>query len=123
MQVKERIPDTAAVGRHEPQGPLGRMRHTYKEKRWLRVAVFVAIAAICAAFFYALNLQTSLIADDFNYRFVFGTASQRVERITDIFGSMRSHYNTMNGRLVLHFLTQLFLLWGKPVFNLVNTLG
>lgn len=123
MQVKERIPDTAAVGRHELQSPLGRMRHTYKKKRWFRVAVFVAIAAVCAAFFYALNVQTSLIADDFNYRFVFGTANQRVERITDIFGSMRSHYNTMNGRLVLHFLTQLFLLWGKPVFNLVNTLG
>lgn len=123
MQVKERIPDATVAQRYEPQGLWGRMRHTYGEKRWLRVTVFVAIAAVCAAFFYAFNLQTALIADDFNYRFIFGAINQRVESISDIFFSMRNHYDTMNGRLVLHFLTQLFLLWGKPVFNLVNTLG
>ena len=69
------------------------------------------------------NLQTALIADDYNYRFIFGTANQRVEHIFDIIESMRAHYHTMNGRLILHSLTQLFLLWGKPVFNVVNTVG
>ena len=63
--------------------------------------------------FYAFNLQTALIADDYNYRFIFGTANQRVEHIFDIIESMRAHYHTMNGRLILHSLTQLFLLWGK----------
>lgn len=126
MQVKERTPQaavrTGADLRH-PQHPLRVLRHTYDAHRWFRVTFFVAIAAVCAVFFYAYNLQTALIADDFNYRYIFGAHNQRVEHLSDLFFSMRNHYNTMNGRLVLHFLTQLFLLWGKPVFNLVNTLG
>ena len=123
MQVKERIPAAAAAQRCEPQGFMHRMRFTYEEKRWLRITIFVVIAAVCAAFFYAFNLQTALIADDYNYRFIFGAADQRVEHIFDIIESMRAHYHTMNGRLILHSLTQLFLLWGKPVFNVVNTVG
>lgn len=127
MQVKERAPGGTAGHIEEnlrrSQNPLRLLRHTYREHRWLRGAFFVVIAAVCAAFFYAYNLQTALIADDFNYLYIFGGDGQRVERVSEIFFSMRNHYNTMNGRLVLHFLTQLFLLWGKPVFNLVNTLG
>ena len=123
MQVKERIPAAAAAQRCEPQGFMHRMRFTYEARRWLRITIFVVIAAVCAAFFYAFNLQTALIADDYNYRFIFGTANQRVEHIFDIIESMRAHYHTMNGRLILHSLTQLFLLWGKPVFNVVNTVG
>lgn len=123
MQVKERIPAAAAAQRCEPQGFMYRMRFTYEARRWLRITIFVVIAAVCAAFFYAFNLQTALIADDYNYRFIFGTANQRVEHIFDIIESMRAHYHTMNGRLILHSLTQLFLLWGKPVFNVVNTVG
>lgn len=128
MQVKEKVPLVQAVLAGSavscPRGGLlGRIRRTYAENRWLRAAVFAAIAAVCAAFFYALNLQTAMIADDFTYCFVFGEPGRRVESLGDLFISMRSHYNTMNGRLVLHFLTQLFLLWGKPVFNVVNTIG
>lgn len=77
MQVKERIPAAAAAQRCEPQGFMHRMRFTYEARRWLRITIFVVIAAVCAAFFYAFNLQTALIADDYNYRFIFGTANQR----------------------------------------------
>lgn len=127
MQVKEKAPP-ASAGRADEnlsrgQGPLRLLRHTDQANRWLQITLFIAIAAVCAAFFYAYNLQTALIADDFNYKYIFGADNRQVEHVSEIFFSMRNHYNTMNGRLVLHFLTQLFLLWGKPAFNLVNTLG
>lgn len=123
MQVKDRTLEADAARPQTRQGTLGRLRRTYEEKRWFRVAVFSVIAVVCAAFFYAFNAQTALLADDFDYRFVFGLENQRVETLGDLLFSMRNHYRTMNGRVVLHFLTQLFLLWGKPVFNLVNTVG
>jgi hypothetical protein len=34
---------------------------------------------------------------------------------------MRLHYVRINGRIVVHFLAQLFLWWGKPVFDVINT--
>ena len=57
MQVKERIPAAAAAQRCEPQGFMYRMRFTYEARRWLRITIFVVIAAVCAAFFMHLTCK------------------------------------------------------------------
>ncbi|MGY3750673.1 DUF3329 domain-containing protein [Vagococcus acidifermentans] len=76
------------------------------------------IVVIC--FFYLLNHYTPLLVDDFNYAFIFGT-EERVRSISDIFISQYNHYFIQNGRIVVHFMAQLFILLGKDVFNVVNT--
>ena len=70
--------------------------------------------------FYLLNVFTPICADDFSYVYSFATG-ERISSLPDIFISQYTHYFTMNGRSVLHFLAQLFLWMGKPVFNVINT--
>lgn len=86
-----------------------------------RLTAVLVLAAVGAAFFL-LNVLTPLYADDFSYCFTF-TVGEKL-RVTDLSLLLRSqlgHYRYMNGRAVAHTLAQLFLMWGKPVFNAVNT--
>ncbi len=93
------------------------------------------IALICAVTFGVMlffNMSTHLAADDYAYNFVFvedGTnvagnfvTGERLSSVGDILRSMQAHYNTVNGRVVIHFLVQLMMLIGKPVFNVINSL-
>ncbi len=70
--------------------------------------------------FYVLNTMTLLVADDYSYAYSFKTG-ERIESIKDILLSQQAHYYSMNGRSVVHFLAQFFLLLGKPIFNVINT--
>lgn len=85
-------------------------------------AVFGGLAVIAIAF-YALNVLTCLYADDFSYTYTFAvtTGKYRISNLHELFLSQRNHYLVMNGRAVVHTLAQLFLMWGKPVFNVLNT--
>lgn len=47
---------------------------------------------------------------------------QRIQSLGGLFPSIVRQYLIINGRLAMHFLTQLMLLLGKPVFNVVNSL-
>ena len=76
---------------------------------------------IVGVMFYLLNLYTPLYADDYKYLFGFGDNQGRIENLTDIAVSQYSHYFNMNGRIATHSLAQLFLLIGKPAFNIINT--
>ncbi len=87
----------------------------------LNVRLMLMLAVICFGLMWFFNSQTPLAADDFDYKFIFGTESTPVSSIWDIFKSMKAHYYIMNGRIVLHFFVQLFILLGKPVFNVVNS--
>ena len=60
-----------------------------------------------------------MFADDFSYSFSFSNG-ERIESITDIFFSQVAHYNVMNGRIITHFLAQLFLYFGDGIFNYIN---
>lgn len=93
------------------------------------------IAVICAVAFGVMlffNMSTHLAADDFAYNFIFineGTdetgsfaTGERLSSVGDIIRSMQAHYNTVNGRVVIHFIVQLMMLIGKPVFNVINSL-
>ena len=96
----------------------------------LNIAIIAALCAVSFALMYFLNINTPLIADDFSYAFIFenngsifneAIGEERVTCVGDIVTSMRAHYYVMNGRVLLHFLVQLFLLIGKPVFNILNS--
>ncbi len=65
------------------------------------------------------NFSTNLVADDYRYCFSFLDDS-RIESLREIFPSMAAHRHSMNGRVVAHFLAQLFLMLPKAVFNIFN---
>ena len=80
------------------------------------------IGAIALAIFLIMlfcNFNTDLVADDFRYCFSFMDDS-RIDSIGDIFPSMAAHRHSMNGRVVPHYLVQLFLMLPKAVFNIIN---
>lgn len=85
-----------------------------------RAASLLVLAAVFLLLFFC-NHETDLVADDYRYCFSFSDGS-RVESAAQIFPSMASHRQTMNGRVFAHFLVQLFLMWPKTVFDLVNAL-
>jgi len=66
-----------------------------------------------------LNLHTPLMMDDYDYSFSWSTGG-RLAGVGDILASQAAHYRLWGGRSVTHFLAQLFLYLGKPVFNCFN---
>ena len=92
------------------------------ERKAARWGVILGLAAVAAAF-YALNVLTCLYADDYSYTYTFAVTEgkYRISNLYELFLSQRNHYLVMNGRTVVHTLAQLFLMWGKPVFNVLNT--
>lgn len=82
--------------------------------------LFGAIVAVTFMYMVFLNIKTPLIADDFVYTFIFGT-SMPVMNLGDIVNSQISYYTTWGGRVVAETLTQLFMFWGKDVFNIANS--
>lgn len=84
----------------------------------------VTVAAVCLGIFLVMlvcNLWTDLVADDYRYFFSYADES-RIESVADIFPSMAAHRRIMNGRVIAHFLVQLFLLLPPIVFKLINSL-
>lgn len=65
------------------------------------------------------NALTDLVADDFAYNYDFRNG-EKITGFFQIFGSMKGHALSMNGRLCAHFFAQLFLLLPKWIFNIVN---
>lgn len=93
------------------------------------------IALICVFSFFSalfLNSMSHLAADDFAYNFIFledasdtsggFVTGERLESLGDVVASMKAHYNTVNGRVLLHFIVQVMMLLGRPVFNVINSL-
>lgn len=103
-----------------------KVRHFYLKgeinimsKKYVWVSGITGILLL--AYFYALNVMEPLFADDFAYSFIFATDT-KVTSLLDIFQSLHVHYFTWGGRLVAHFFGQLFLLLGKPIFNIMNAI-
>lgn len=81
-----------------------------------------AVRAFCVlvfVFLLALNFMTPYVADDYVYRISFAT-KEPLRTLADLFPSMYVHCFRMNGRVISHFLGQLFMLAPKAVFNLCN---
>ena len=83
-------------------------------KSKLSLMQYIACVFIIFLFFF-LNHYTLLVADDFNY-------SMGINSISDIVASQYNHYFNWGGRSIAHFLVQFWLLVGKPVFNIANTI-
>ena len=84
----------------------------------------LALALVCLGLFallFVCNHFTDLVADDYRYCFSYADES-RIESVAAIFPSMAAHRHIMNGRVIAHFLAQLFLMLPKEVFNVCNTL-
>ncbi len=84
--------------------------------------ILLVVTGIGVAF-YVLNVLTPLCADDYSYlyTFIYTDEKFRITNLSELFYSQLNHYMVMNGRTVAHTLAQLFLMWGKPVFNVINT--
>lgn len=91
-----------------------------------RKIIFIILFVAFFTSVYMLNYFTPLVADDYDYAFIFNdtleNSTQRVDSVQDIIVSMQNHYHSMNGRLVIHFFVQLMIMIGKPLFNIINTL-
>ena len=85
-----------------------------------RTAAVLVFAAIFLLAFYCTHV-TDLIADDYRYCFSYADDS-RIESVRQILPSMAAHRLSMNGRVVPHFLVQLFLLLPKTIFDCINAL-
>ena len=91
-----------------------------EEKTAFRACVFAAILALMAGTLFLLNLHTPLQMDDYDYSFSWSTGKP-LAGVADVLASQKAHYRLWGGRSVVHTLAQLFLYWGKDVFNIANT--
>lgn len=95
-----------------------------KDDALFRAAFLLVFGAVFVIMLYC-NFHTSLIADDYAYlydsTYSFVTFS-RITNVFQIFPSMQYHRAVVNGRVISHFLVQLFLMMPKWVFNIVNSL-
>ncbi len=87
--------------------------------RMKREHLFWVLLGLYFLFFLLLNVLTPLVSDDYRYAFSFAT-DERITSVWQIFPSLYEHYFVMHGRTAVHFFTQLMMLLGKPVFNVLN---
>lgn len=110
-------------GRGKGKG-MGKCKDLFKRGVGRPAFRFVAVLVPVFVLIAALNFMTPYTVDDFCYMFSFADFNQRITYIGQIFASMASHYQSVNGRVIPHFLVQIFLMEGmdKAFFNIVNTL-
>ena len=107
-----------------------------RNNRSLGVILLIAVAGTVFSFMLYCNYHTSMLVDDYGYCFDFSTgwdspnpdglipppASERITDVFSIFGSMASHRVCHSGRVLSHFLVQLFLMPPKDIFNILNSI-
>ncbi|MBE6606188.1 MAG: hypothetical protein E7635_04030 [Ruminococcaceae bacterium] len=99
------------------------MSRSEKIKRVSAFIITVLLVASIAALVYAMNKQTALCRDDYSYSYTFAVKENkfRITNFGQIIDSQINHYKVMNGRAVTHTLAQIFLMFDKSVFDLINT--
>ena len=85
-----------------------------------RLLTFIALLCMFLVMLFC-NLKTNLLADDFMYCFSFADDS-RIDSLADCFPSIWAHRYSMNGRLISHFLVQVFLMLPLGIFKVLNSL-
>lgn len=88
------------------------MKHSIDRK--IFIAVFTAVFAVMLL----LNFLSPLAGDDFAH--YYGMEGEHVTSVGGIIRNMKIFRNTTNGRVVPHFLVYFFLMFPKPVFNIIN---
>ncbi len=98
-----------------------------KKDRTISIALALVFAFIFLIMLYC-NMHTSLLTDDYAYMFDFTysdtpeLSEHRISSILQIFPSMAAHRVHMNGRVVSHFLVQMFLFLPIWLFKFLNPL-
>ena len=82
-------------------------------KRMNKFLIFICICIILL--FFILNTYTPILADDYSL-------SNITNSFNDIFFNQYNYYLNWGGRIIGNSFSQLFLLIGKPYFNIVNTI-
>lgn len=79
------------------------------------------LLVIIGLFIYVLTMSTPLYIDDYRYGLVWSTQNE-IKTIFDVIQSQITHYSEQNGRLVTHFIVQMFSgVFEKSDFNIVNS--
>lgn len=65
-----------------------------------------------------LNLLTPLIADDYSYSL--GLDNTKINSVMDVLNYQWWHYFNWGGRTIAHTIAQLFLLFPKYIFSIIN---
>ena len=96
--------------------------------KFSKTAPFIVIGAACFCVYYLLNINTPPIGDDLflkyeyqNY-FVDNITAPMVTKFSQIFEGMTLYYNVFRGRVIAQGLTQVFAVYGKQYFNILNSL-
>ena len=91
----------------------------------MRKTAFMAVLTVVVfALMLFLNLYAPYVSDDYAYHFIItedGSYGERIESFADVVLSMKNHYYTVNGRIVLHGILQYVLMFGETVFDVLNS--
>jgi hypothetical protein len=109
---------------------LGKTEKTLNEKNSVNTGIIAFVCIISIVMMLFLNFNTPFAIDDYYYNFVFTAdngqtldiTNNRVSDISDIITSMKAHYEVINGRIFIHTIVQLLMIFGKPTFNILNSL-
>ena len=78
------------------------------------------LTLVFGLFIFILNYMTPMIVDDYTYCFSFKDGS-RITSLLQIVPSMIGHYVFMNGKLAVHGIFQILLMFPQELFDFLNT--
>ena len=81
--------------------------------------LFPVLCALVFLVTLGLTALTPMVSDDFAYCFSWADWT-RIRHVSQIIPSMAEHRNVTNGRVIVHGLVQLFLLFPRPVYCVLN---
>ena len=84
--------------------------------------LFPVLCALVFLVTLGLTALTPMVSDDFAYCFSWADWT-RIRHVSQIIPSMAEHRNVTNGRVIVHGLVQLFLLFPRPVYCVLNALN
>lgn len=100
----------------------------FQLRKFSKTVPFLIIGIACFCGYYLLNINTPPFGDDLFLKFVYQNyyvdeiTAPRVTNISQIFEGMTLYYNIFRGRVIAQGLTQLFAVYGKQYFNILNSL-
>ena len=100
----------------------------YLNNCWVQTLLWILTIIFWFILIYLLNNYTYFTSDDFRYHFIYESYlpvedNTKISNVFQIIPSMINHYNMWGGRIPAHTLVQFFLMLGKPIFNIINTVG
>lgn len=80
----------------------------------------IVLTVIVGVFMFALNYMTPMLVDDYTYCYSFADG-KKITSLLQIFPSMANHYQTMNGKVIVHGVFQFLLMFPQGLFDVLNS--